>query len=71
MNVTVEKHAAIGAPFDVLVSVANDVGADLIVVGTRGHGAGKRMLLGSVSTKVVHHAECSVLVVHEESETHR
>lgn len=35
---------------------------DLVVMGTRGLSAGQRWLLGSVSTKVLHHARCSVLV---------
>jgi nucleotide-binding universal stress UspA family protein len=56
----VEGH---GSPADVIVDEAEDRGADLIVVGTRGLHAGKRLLLGSVSTKVVHHAPCDVLVV--------
>lgn len=56
----VEGH---GSPADVIVDEAEECGADLIVVGTRGHHAGKRVLVGSVSTKVVHHAPCDVLVV--------
>lgn len=57
---TVEAH---GDPADMLVQVAKDEGADLIVVGTRGLNLAQRAVLGSVSTKVVHHAECDVLVV--------
>jgi nucleotide-binding universal stress UspA family protein len=56
----IEGH---GSPADVIVDEAADAGADLIVVGTRGLHAGKRALVGSVSTKVVHHAPCDVLVV--------
>jgi nucleotide-binding universal stress UspA family protein len=56
----IEGH---GSPADVIVDEAEDSGADLIVVGTRGLHAGRRLLLGSVSTKVVHHAPCDVLVV--------
>jgi nucleotide-binding universal stress UspA family protein len=65
-GLVVHRHAIIGTAFDAIVNTAEDVDADLIVVGSRGHGAGKRLLLGSVSTKVVHHATCSVLVVHGE-----
>jgi nucleotide-binding universal stress UspA family protein len=57
---TIEAH---GDPADMLVQVAKDEGADLIVVGTRGLSFAQRTLLGSVSTKVVHHAHCDVLVV--------
>jgi nucleotide-binding universal stress UspA family protein len=52
-----------GHPADVLVQEAEESGADLIVVGTRGQNAAKRLVLGSVSTTVVHHAPCDVLVV--------
>jgi nucleotide-binding universal stress UspA family protein len=52
-----------GNPGDVLVEEAKESGADLIVVGTRGRNAAKRLVLGSVSTNVVHHAPCDVLVV--------
>lgn len=52
-----------GNPADVIVAEAEDSGADLIVVGTRGHNAPRRVFLGSVSTNVVHHATVDVLVV--------
>lgn len=51
------KDAAVPA----LVNVSKE--ADMVVVGSRGHGAVKRLLLGSVSTGVLHHARCPVAVV--------
>jgi nucleotide-binding universal stress UspA family protein len=59
-GVYVEGH---GNPADVIVQEADESGADLIVVGTRGLNAAQRVILGSVSTNVVHHAKCDVLVV--------
>jgi len=53
-----------GHPADVLVDEAKETGADMIVVGNRGLNAAKRLVLGSVSTNVVNHAPCDVLVVH-------
>jgi nucleotide-binding universal stress UspA family protein len=52
-----------GHPAQTLVGFAEKQKADLIVVGSRGRGGFKRLLLGSVSTSVLHHAHCSVLVV--------
>lgn len=46
-----------------IVARAREAGADLIVVGTRGLNVAQRLVLGSVSTKVVHEAPCDVLVV--------
>lgn len=46
-----------------ILDEAETEGAEVIVMGTRGLGSGKRWLLGSVSTKVLHHAPCNVLVV--------
>jgi nucleotide-binding universal stress UspA family protein len=59
-GVYVEGH---GNPADVIVQEAEESGADLIVVGTRGLNAAQRLIMGSVSTNVVHHAPCDVLVV--------
>lgn len=46
-----------------ILDEAEKEGAELIVMGTRGLGSGKRWLLGSVSTKVLHHSPSNVLVV--------
>jgi nucleotide-binding universal stress UspA family protein len=50
-----------GDPGDVIVAAAKD--ADLAIVGSRGLNPLQRLLMGSVSSKVVHRAECDVLVV--------
>ena len=52
-----------GAPSQVIVDEAQDWGADLVVMGSRGLNAWNRLLLGSVSSAVVHHAKCSVEIV--------
>ena len=52
-----------GEAATMILDEAEKEGADLIVVGTRGLNSAKRWLLGSVSTKVLHHAPCNVLVV--------
>ncbi|MGJ7441749.1 universal stress protein [Aquipuribacter sp. MA13-6] len=57
----VQRHVASGSAADVLLQVARP--DDLLVVGSRGHGPGGRLLLGSTSTAVAAHAPCPVLVV--------
>jgi nucleotide-binding universal stress UspA family protein len=57
-----EAHAAQGNPDDVILSTATQVGADLIVVGSKGM-RGARRYLGSVPNSVAHGADCAVLVV--------
>jgi nucleotide-binding universal stress UspA family protein len=51
-----------GDPATGLVDAALDEGADLLVLGSHGHSALARFLLGSVSQDVLHHAPCSVLL---------
>ena len=61
--VVTESHRRLGHPADEIVGLAEELGADLIVVGSRGLGSVRRLLMGSVSEGVVHHARCPVLVV--------
>jgi len=53
-----------GEPGPAIVEEAKEWGADLVVVGSRGHTGLRRMLAGSVSQYVVDHAPCPVEVVH-------
>jgi nucleotide-binding universal stress UspA family protein len=62
-GVKVEVHSEFGNPAEVLCTVAERVGADLIVVGNRGMQGKRRVVLGSVPNSVSHHAPCSVLIV--------
>lgn len=52
-----------GHPAEKIIEAAMEAGADLIVVGSHGKHGTKRFLLGSVSSKVVEHAACHVLVI--------
>jgi len=63
MDVEVKPHPRDGDPADAILSVADDVDADLIVVGNKGMTGARRFLLGSVPNKVSHHAGCGVLIV--------
>ena len=61
----VTAHTPIGDPAQMILETAKEIDADLIVIGNRGLGAFSRAFLGSVSTKVMNHARCSVLIVKE------
>jgi len=52
-----------GSPESRIVEKAEEIEADLIIVGSHGYNRWERLLLGSVSDSVIHHAPCSVLVV--------
>jgi nucleotide-binding universal stress UspA family protein len=62
----VQTHAREGDPAKVILDVAQEQNADLIVVGARGLNAFERFLLGSVSSKLSHHAPCTLMIVRED-----
>tara|TARA_R110002049_G_scaffold191337_1_gene360277 strand:+ start:34591 stop:35052 length:462 start_codon:yes stop_codon:yes gene_type:complete len=57
-----------GLPKSAILDKAEALGANIIVVGSQGHGAFSRFLLGSVSQSIALHANCSVLIVRKKSE---
>ena len=61
-------HLRMGEVALEILALAEDIGADLIVMGSRGLGGLRRALMGSVSDSVVRHAHCPVLVVRPEKE---
>ena len=63
-GITATYQPAIGDVATAIVDVARELGADLIVVGSRDGNWLERILHHSVSTAVQHHAPCDVLVVH-------
>ena len=62
-------HFRVGSPAAEIVAQAEELGAGLVVLGSRGLGAIRRALIGSVSDSVVRHAPCPVLVVRGEALT--
>jgi nucleotide-binding universal stress UspA family protein len=59
----VTVQAVNGLPAEELLKAAADTDADMIVVGARGSGGFKKLLLGSVSTHLTRHAHCPVAVI--------
>jgi nucleotide-binding universal stress UspA family protein len=62
-DVKVTTHAIREDPADALLSVADKVGATMIVVGSKGMHGARRLALGNVPNKVSHRATCNVLIV--------
>jgi nucleotide-binding universal stress UspA family protein len=62
-GVEVQTHPVEADPADAILNVAEEVKADLIVVGNKGMTGARRYLLGSVPNNVSHHAPCSVIIV--------
>jgi nucleotide-binding universal stress UspA family protein len=62
-GIEASSAAPVGDAAAEIVRIANESGAGLVVLGARGLNPLKRLVLGSVSTKVLHQAACDVLVV--------
>jgi|tagenome__1003787_1003787.scaffolds.fasta_scaffold20981671_2 nucleotide-binding universal stress UspA family protein len=69
-EIPVTKLVRHGSPGATIVGVANSGAHDLIVIGSRGRGSVRSLLLGSVSHRVIHGAAIPVLVVHAVEEGH-
>jgi nucleotide-binding universal stress UspA family protein len=63
-----EVHLRTGRPDNEIVSLSEDLGVGLIVIGSRGLTGVRRALMGSVSDSVVRHAHCPVMVVRREAQ---
>ena len=65
-SATSKVHADLleGSEAEAILATAENHQADLIVMGTRGYGAVKGLLVGSVSRKIIHLSKCPVMVVH-------
>jgi nucleotide-binding universal stress UspA family protein len=63
LEITVETHRRVGSAADALCRFAEEIGADVIVVGNR-RMKGSGRLLGSVAARVSHHAPCHVFIAH-------
>jgi nucleotide-binding universal stress UspA family protein len=62
----IQAHLEFGMPDTAIIVLAEELGAGLIVMGSRGLGGVRRALLGSISDSVVRHAHCPVMVVRQE-----
>ena len=62
-DIAISTEVLAGSPESAIVERAEETGTDLIVVGSHGYRSWERLLIGSVSDSVVHHAPCTVMVV--------
>jgi nucleotide-binding universal stress UspA family protein len=67
-NLAISSEVLFGSPESRIVETAEATHPDVIVLGSHGYSRWERLLLGSVSDSVVHHAPCSVLIVRTPSE---
>ncbi len=62
-GVDLERRTRVGDPANVLIETAREEHADLLVVGSRGHGGFLGLLLGSISATLAHHTPCPLVIV--------
>lgn len=67
-RVIISSDVLFGSPDSRIVETAEEIKADMIVIGSHGYKQWERLLLGSISDSVVHHAHCSVLIVRSPTE---
>jgi nucleotide-binding universal stress UspA family protein len=67
-NISISTEVLFGSPESRIVETAEAIHPDIIVLGSHGYSRWERLLLGSVSDSVVHHAPCSVLIVRTPAE---
>jgi nucleotide-binding universal stress UspA family protein len=67
-DLAISTEILFGSPESRIVETAEATHPDLIVLGSHGYSRWERLLLGSVSDSVVHHAPCSVLIVRTPAE---
>lgn len=58
-----QYHISVGTPAEAIVQYANEQGVDQIVMGRQGQGGLQSLLLGSVVNKILHLADCPVLLI--------
>jgi nucleotide-binding universal stress UspA family protein len=67
-SLVISSEVLFGSPESRIVETAEATHPDIIVLGSHGYSRWERLLLGSVSDSVVHHAPCSVLIVRSPAE---
>ena len=64
-----KQYLLLGSPADEIVTLSKDLGADLLIMGSRGLGTIRRLVLGSVSDAVIHSVHCPTLLVRGSEDT--
>lgn len=69
-EISVTTKILVGSPESRIVETAEELHSDIIIVGSHGYNRWERLLLGSVSNSVAHHAPCSVFIVRSQKKKH-